>query len=560
MKTRLQVAFVLLTWLLIATFVLSPDRTGIALAATLTLSTCDASELVAVMEMANANGEADTIELKAGCTYLFTEVNNSDFGFNALPTVTTNITIHGNDSTLARSNASGTPEFRFFRVNGGASLSLDHLLLSGGSLNHIGGAISNFGALNVADSIFSNNHSALGGAIYNEENLFLSHSTFRLNTAQQGAGLYNEGIADVTKSTFAENQASESGGGIYNFRFISVSDSTFFKNSALNGGAVFNNHLNATIQNSTFSENMAQNSGGALYNLTPEPDLVGLVNATNLTLANNIADSDNNGSGDGGGIYDTNGAVLNISNTILSGNRDNGGEAPDCAGSLNSEGYNLIQNTSSCIISGDTTGNRYAVDPLLGPLASNGGATETMTLQPDSPAIDAGNPAPPGSTDTACQPTDQRGVARPQDGNGDGVIRCDIGAYELEGTVSPTPTPTPSVFTVVLDIKPGSSTNPINLKSKGVIPVAILSSASFDARAIDFKTICFGDAQDPSQRDCSEAHSIAHWQDVNGDGRIDMVLHFEMQQTGIDPGDTQACVSGKTLNGESVQGCDAINV
>ena len=76
--------------------------------------------------------------------------------------------------------------------------------------------------------------------------------------------------------------------------------------------------------------------------------------------------------------------------------------------------------------SADITGQ----DPKLGPLTNNGGPTETRALLHGSPAIDAGNPATPGSGGNACEATDQRGVARPQDGDADGVATCDIGAFE----------------------------------------------------------------------------------------------------------------------------------
>ena len=111
---------------------------------------------------------------------------------------------------------------------------------------------------------------------------------------------------------------------------------------------------------------------------------------------------------------------------------------------------------------------------------------------------------------------------------------------------------------VLVDIKPGSDTNPINLRSRGVIPVAILSTATFDATTVDPASVCFGDAEDASQRDCTEAHGTGHLEDVNGDGRLDLLLHFETQQTGIDPGDTQACLTGKTFTGVDIQGCDSV--
>lgn len=113
---------------------------------------------------------------------------------------------------------------------------------------------------------------------------------------------------------------------------------------------------------------------------------------------------------------------------------------------------------------------------------------------------------------------------------------------------------------VVIDIKPGSDPNAINTLSGGVVPVAILTSGSFDATTVDPSTVCFGDAEDPSQRDCTEAHARGHPQDADGDGDVDLVLHFETGQTGIDPGDTQACLTGLTFGGAPVQGCDAITV
>jgi probable HAF family extracellular repeat protein len=116
-----------------------------------------------------------------------------------------------------------------------------------------------------------------------------------------------------------------------------------------------------------------------------------------------------------------------------------------------------------------------------------------------------------------------------------------------------------SSIEVQVAISPGSGTATINLKSAGIIPVAILSTARFDATTIDPRTICFGDAEDDTQRDCSEEHGKGHWEDVDGDGDTDLVLHFETQQTGIDLGDTQACLSGTTRDGQTIQGCDTVH-
>ncbi len=119
--------------------------------------------------------------------------------------------------------------------------------------------------------------------------------------------------------------------------------------------------------------------------------------------------------------------------------------------------------------------------------------------------------------------------------------------------------PRPSAFEVAVDIgSGGTAAAPINIKSNGLIPVAILSTATFDATTIDPTSVCFGDAEDTSQRDCTEAHGRGHREDINGDGRADLVLHFETQQTGIDKGDTEACLTGETREGDAIQGCDAI--
>ena len=79
--------------------------------------------------------------------------------------------------------------------------------------------------------------------------------------------------------------------------------------------------------------------------------------------------------------------------------------------------------TYSAIQGGWSGESNINTDPLLGPLADNGGFTLTHDLRPGSPAIDAGSP-------TVCPATDQRGAARPIDGDGKDGARCDMGAVE----------------------------------------------------------------------------------------------------------------------------------
>jgi hypothetical protein len=127
--------------------------------------------------------------------------------------------------------------------------------------------------------------------------------------------------------------------------------------------------------------------------------------------------------------------------------------------------------------------------------------------------------------------------------------------YETDGSESTLPFVCESEERQVdVDIKPGSDTNPINLKSKGVIPVAIVTTDDFDATTVDPLSVRFGPAE------ATEAHERGHLEDVDGDGDIDLMLHFRTQETGIQPGDTEACLIGETFNGDALRGCDSIMV
>lgn len=113
------------------------------------------------------------------------------------------------------------------------------------------------------------------------------------------------------------------------------------------------------------------------------------------------------------------------------------------------------------------------------------------------------------------------------------------------------------VLTVGIDIKPGSVDNPINTKSRGKVPVAILSSATFDAPAVvDPATLTFGRTGDED----SFSHCGGSGEDVNADGLLDLVCHFNTQATAFVLGDTAGILRGTTLDGVAFQGTDAVRI
>ena len=104
-----------------------------------------------------------------------------------------------------------------------------------------------------------------------------------------------------------------------------------------------------------------------------------------------------------------------------------------------------------------------------------------------------------------------------------------------------------------LDIKPGSDPNSINPSLEGDLPVAILGSDSFDVMDVDVATLAFG--PDGAPFDHSQG---PHFEDLNGDGFTDLMSHFRIEETGIEFGDMEACVTGETLDATPFKGCDAV--
>jgi hypothetical protein len=103
---------------------------------------------------------------------------------------------------------------------------------------------------------------------------------------------------------------------------------------------------------------------------------------------------------------------------------------------------------------------------------------------------------------------------------------------------------------VQIDIKPGSDQNNINLKSKGVVPVAILTTGDFDAATIDPATAQFAGA------------APEHWsfEDVDDDGDYDIIFHFRTQELDLDQNSTEATLTAQLLTQEDVSGTDEVRI
>jgi hypothetical protein len=110
----------------------------------------------------------------------------------------------------------------------------------------------------------------------------------------------------------------------------------------------------------------------------------------------------------------------------------------------------------------------------------------------------------------------------------------------------------PDIIQVNIDIKPGGGQNSINPNSKGVIPVAILSTPQFDAASLNLSSLFFGPSSAPIE------HKNGHLQDIDGDGSLDLLVHFRTQDTGIACGDTSASLNGETISGQAFTGIDSI--
>ena len=304
------------------------------------------------------------------------------------------VEISGMTMQNGRPGQTGSGGGIFISSSGNSVVTLSNDIISG-CYSYAAGGIAVGSNLNLISTTLINNRSTVAGGLLAgtgsvitiTNSAIISNVSTGSNAGGGGLTLAGGAAAAIKRSVIAGNTSASDGGGIYS-------------NAAL------------IIEDSTISDNTTTLSGGGMYIES------GLTTLRNVTIAENIADGDQ--SSFGGGIYII-GYPVSLINSIVARNRASG-QAPDCSGVLASQDYNLIQQLSGCTLTGVLTHTITGSDPLLGPLQNNGGGTWTRALLPGSPAIDAGD-------NSACEPTDQRGLARPYDSLGHGAI-CDIGAYE----------------------------------------------------------------------------------------------------------------------------------
>ena len=352
--------------------------------------------------------------------------------------VTGSFAIVGADAATTVVDGGGA--VRVLLVRGAAGLVASKVTFARGQGNGPdadGGAVKNFGTLTLVDAAVRDSSSAAqGGGVSNSGTLVLTRTVVAGNTAAtEGGGVWNNGATLIARdSTFDDNHATmDAGGAIASFGTSTtmLDGSTLSANGAGTvGGAFFNADFGtATLTNCTVSGNTAGASGGGIAAAG------GTVTLASVTVTDNTSGTDQAGSG-GGGVAGADGTLI-AWNSIVAGNDDLLEVAPDCSGMLLAQGYDLIGNTVGCGVLGNAT-NLVNRDPQLGPLAPNGGPTRTHVPAATSPALDAGDPATPGSGGTSCPDADQRGVARPQPDGG----RCDIGAVETTAAAVTTTTTT----------------------------------------------------------------------------------------------------------------------
>ncbi len=555
---------------------------------------------------ANQTNEADVIRFSEGFHY-----STTPFGTRCAPPILGDITIIGASSVNTYLVAQGS--CAFFHVNPGSTLTLRNIVIADANLTgsiadqvQRGAAVYNEGVLHIERSILRGNgindnfvNLSGGGAIYNapRAKAFVSDTEFFYNSVERenygGAAILNEGIMRVIRSRFFENNGfggiiangiagspsdasliindsiieknlgstgirnhakllverttvrdgdGFEGGGIYNGGNLTLRASTLFRNKAVRGGGIYSaKGAKSTFINSTITQNHARGRvegngiGGGVFNYG------GTVYVANSTIAENTSEglgsaiaatSDADGTAR---VYIKGSLIVGHSNTRQDQSCYDFG--PNDAQKLFLVENNLITEESNCFPSATdiVVDEATAFTEIIAPLSGYGGRTPTYALRPGSPAIDnAGKQC----TEFTGAPIaiDQRGRVR---------TGCDIGSVDAPAAIPP--------VELQLILLPGQFG--IEPNSTGTLILAILSRVD---STNPFEPLV--DLERSSLRLGSAGAVPFRYtrQDRNGDGIDDLVMRFNISETGIACGEKAIELRGTIIGANNFVATTAI--
>lgn len=232
----------------------------------------------AIQAAVDGSHEQDTIIVYSNGTYTYNEniVINKNLTLNGRDNATLHgsftITSTGSGSTIKGFNVTQFDSNRLITVQTGANnVKLEDLILSNATLNDNGGAIYNAGGTasmpnHINNCTITENKALNGGAIQNYGTLNISNSNLNNNNAVYNGGVIeNYGTITITGSDMHNNDANTDGGAIINWGTVIINDSTLNKNRAIVGGAIWNNGV-LNITGSSLNYNTATTGGGAIIN------------------------------------------------------------------------------------------------------------------------------------------------------------------------------------------------------------------------------------------------------------------------------------------------------
>ncbi|HEY6894898.1 MAG TPA: choice-of-anchor Q domain-containing protein, partial [Rhodanobacteraceae bacterium] len=393
--------------------------------------------LRAAIEETNALAGADSIELPTGTLSLTIAGVGEDAAATGDLDITDDLTLEGTGADSTRIDGGGLD--RIIEIFGGASgreVALSHLTLQNGFVENTGFGSGGVGLrvdalvhVTLEDVVIRDNRatqSPSGIAIDSQGCVEGSHVRIldNVDTAETGAG------SAVAAIHVHEDADADLGA------CLTLEDSEISDNRADQAGAIESEYAPITLKRTLISNNEARFAGAIIANIAADTRLENVTISGNrgnpgailndggshLTIVNSTITGNRGsfGTPNVGGIQDVHGGfgLTFLANTILFGNGP-GFIADDCDAAT-SNGGNMIGDSADCHLAADPS-DQLDVDPGLSPLADNGGFTRTHL--PGAAPLDHG-------VDAVCLAVDQRGVARPIDGDGDGTARCDAGAVE----------------------------------------------------------------------------------------------------------------------------------